>query len=112
MYSPSKFGETSSGQPKNQDLPFCGSTKGAVMRIVAYILACFGFLEGAYAKPVTLICNGSLTVDGKQVNVGGETAILDLEKQSFKPPLYPEFPLIRISENDLSFGSELQTVST
>ena len=52
------------------------------MRIAAYIV-CLAFAGTAHANPVTLICNGNLTVDGKQVNIGGETAILDLEKRSF-----------------------------
>jgi hypothetical protein len=66
----------------------------------------------ADANPVTLICNGHLTLDGKQIDVGGETAILDIEKRSFKPPLYPEFSLIRLGESDLTFGNEAATLST
>jgi hypothetical protein len=79
---------------------------------VGTLLLCLGLVGGANAAPVTLRCNGNLTLDGKQVNIGGETAILDLEKRSFKPPLYPEFPLIRVGESDLSFGSELPALST
>jgi hypothetical protein len=82
------------------------------MRLGAVFVACLGLAETAHASPVTLICNGSLTADGKQIPISGETAILDLEKRSFKPPLYPEFPLIRVGESDLSFGSELPNLST
>jgi hypothetical protein len=64
-----------------------------------------------HANPVTLICHGSLTAGGKQVNIRGETAILDLENRSFKPPMYSAFPLTRVGENDLSFGSELPNLS-
>jgi hypothetical protein len=74
---------------------------------------CLGWIGIAHANPVTLICNGHLTMNGKQIDIGGETAILDIEKRSFKPPLfYPEFPLIRVGESNLSFGSELPDVST
>jgi hypothetical protein len=82
------------------------------MRIAAYFLICLGLAGTAHANPVTLICNGHLTMDGKQMDIGGETAILDLEKRSFKPPMYPEFPLIRVGDSDLSFGSELPNLST
>jgi hypothetical protein len=82
------------------------------MRIGAVLVACLGLAGTAHGNAVTLICSGSLTADGKQVNIGGETAILDLEKRSFKPPLYPEFPLTRVGESDLSFGSELPNLST
>jgi hypothetical protein len=80
--------------------------------LAAVVLGSFAAAGPAHANPVTLICNGHLTLDGKQANIGGETAILDLEKRSFKPPMYPEFPLIRIGENDLSFGSEVPNLST
>ena len=82
------------------------------MRIAAFFAISFGLAGIADAKPVTLICNGNLTADGKQTPISGETAILDIEKQSFKPPLYPEFPLIRVGESDLSFGSELPNLSS
>ena len=67
------------------------------------IVICLALSGTAHAKPITLICNGSMTADGKQINVSSETAILDLDKQSFKPPLYPvDYPLTRIAENDVS----------
>ena len=80
------------------------------MRIAVFI-ACL--LAGTvHAAPLTLICNGSLTADGKQIPINGETAIVDLENRTFKPPMYQEFPLTRVGESDLSFGSELPTLST
>lgn len=82
------------------------------MRIALVFAVCMGFTGTAYAAPVTLLCNGSLTADGKQIPISGETAIIDLEKRTFKPPMYSEFPLTRVGENDLSFGSELPTLST
>lgn len=76
------------------------------------ILAAFlAFYGTASAGPVTLLCDGSLTLDGKVVPVRGETAILDLEQRTFKPPLYSEYSLIRVSESDVSFGGELPAVS-
>jgi hypothetical protein len=85
---------------------------GIAMRIEALLVICHGLIGPAHAAPVTLICDGNLTADGKQINIGGETAILDIERTSFKPPLYPEFPLTRVGENDLTFGSELSNLST
>jgi hypothetical protein len=82
------------------------------MRIAAFIVACLGLAGTANANPVTLVCRGHITMDGKQADIDGETAILDLEKRSFKPPMYQEFPLIRVGESDLSFGSELPDLST
>jgi hypothetical protein len=80
----------------------------------AALAVCLAFAgAGAvYAKPVTLICKGTLNLDGKPSDIDGETAILDLEKRSFKPPLYVDFPLIRVGETDVTFGSELPTLST
>jgi hypothetical protein len=63
----------------------------APMRIAPYFIICIGLAGTAHANPVTLICNGHLTMDGKQVAIGGETAILDLEKRSFKPPCTQNF---------------------
>jgi hypothetical protein len=82
------------------------------MRTGLVFLTCLSLVGTAHAAPVTLICNGSLTADGKTTNISAETAIVDLEKNTFKPPLYPEFPLIRVGESDLSFASELPTLST
>jgi hypothetical protein len=71
-----------------------------------------GFAGTAHATPVTLICYGKLIKGGYTMKVGGETAILDMEARTFKPPMYPEFPLTRTSETDLFFGSELPNLST
>jgi hypothetical protein len=70
------------------------------------------FVGTAQAAPITLICNGSLTLDGKQSAIDRETAILDIEKQTFKPPLYPVFSLTRVADNDIDFGYESATNST
>ncbi|PSO19135.1 hypothetical protein [Bradyrhizobium sp. MOS003] len=75
-------------------------------------MVCLSICGAAQAQPITLICNGNLNADGKQVNISGESAIVDLEKLTFKPPLYSEFPITRVAENDLSFGSELPSLST
>jgi hypothetical protein len=64
------------------------------------------------AAPVTLVCKGTINLDGKPTEIDGETAILDLERRSFKPPLYVHFPLIRVSKTDVTFGSELPALST
>lgn len=69
------------------------------MRTGLVFLTCLSLVGTAHAAPVTM-------------NISAETAIVDLEKRTFKPPLYPEFPLIRVGESDLSFGSELPTLST
>jgi hypothetical protein len=81
------------------------------MRSAVILVVCLT-AASAHAAPVTLLCTGSLTLDGKTSAISGETAILDLEKKSFKPPLYPEFPVTRVGESDVSFGSELPTLST
>jgi hypothetical protein len=88
----------------------CHRCTGGVMRIALALIVCLG-AGTAHAAPVTLICNGSLTADGKEIPVNAETAVVDLEKRTFKPPLYPEFPLTKVGENDVSFGSELPNYS-
>ena len=82
--------------------------------IKASSVICLAFVGAGslHANPVTLVCKGTLHLDGKPSDIDGETAILDLEKRSFKPPLYVHFPLIRVSETDVTFGSELPALST
>ena len=82
------------------------------MRIAIILITGLGLAGSAQAAPLTLLCSGSLTLDGKESKIDRETAILDLDGRSFKPPLYPEFPVTRIGESDLSFGSELPNLST
>jgi hypothetical protein len=82
------------------------------MRIGAIFVACLALAGTAHAAPITLICNGSLTAGDKQIPINGETAIVDLEARTFKPPMYAAFALIRLGESDLTFGSELPNLST
>lgn len=77
------------------------------MRIAALVVAFLGLAGTAYAEPLTLICTGTLTLDGKETTINRETAVLDLEYYSFKPPMYPEFPVTRLTETDVYFGTEL-----
>lgn len=81
------------------------------MRRGLILVALLSFGADASAGPVTLLCDGSLNLEGKPVPVRGETAILDLEQRTFKPPLYAEYPLLRVGEADVSFGIELPAVS-
>lgn len=78
----------------------------------AVLVASFLSVASANAGPVTLLCTGNLNMDGQQVPINGETAVLDLESSSFKPPMYPAFPLTRVSETSLSFGSDLEALSS
>jgi hypothetical protein len=82
------------------------------MRKATIFVAFLGWAGNVQASPVTLICTGSLTLEGKQITIDRETAILDIEAHSFKPPMYSQFPLIRVGESDVTFGSELPTLST
>jgi hypothetical protein len=82
------------------------------MRITAVLVTFLGLAGSAHASPVTLICTGSITAEGKQATIDRETAILDLEKPSFKPPNYPELPVTQISESSVSFGIEQPHLST
>jgi hypothetical protein len=65
---------------------------GKQMRIAILFAMSLGLAASAHATPVTLVCTGSITFEGKEATIDRETAILDLEKPSFKPPNYPEFP--------------------
>lgn len=51
-------------------------------------------------------------MDGKTAPIESETALLDIEAKTFKPPMYQPFPLTKVSESDISFGSELPSLST
>jgi hypothetical protein len=79
---------------------------------IAPVFICLALSGTAHAAPLTLLCTGNLTLDGKQSNIDRETAILDLDGQTFKPPLYPAFPLILVGESDLSFGNDAPSLST
>jgi hypothetical protein len=81
------------------------------VRVGAIILACLVWAGAANAGPITLLCTGRLVVDFKESKLDRETAILDLENRSFKPPVYAALPLTRISESDVSFGNEASDLS-
>ena len=77
------------------------------MRIGAILVACFALAGAAHAGPITLLCTGRLVVEYKEASkLDRETAILDLENRSFKPPIYGALPLTRIGENEVYFASE------
>lgn len=70
------------------------------------------FIGSARADPISLICTGSLTLKGHaSTDISGETALLNIDESSFKPPLYNSFPLIAVRNTDISFGSESPTLS-
>jgi hypothetical protein len=67
----------------------------------------------AQASPITLICNGSMTLYGHGTTpIENETAILDYDKRVFKPPFYPSFPITRVDESTVVFSSETGELST
>lgn len=77
--------------------------------LLAIALACWANV--AAAAPVTLICTGRLVAGGQTTELNGETAILDLQLSTFKPPLYNSFNVSRVSDSDISFASESETLS-
>ena len=81
------------------------------MRATVFLISLLGFIGSAHGAPITLICNGSLTLDGKQSDIVRETAIVDMDRRMLKPPLYPEFPITAVKENDITFGSEMTNLS-
>jgi hypothetical protein len=76
------------------------------------LLAILVASPAAQAAPITLICNGSITFKGHDPQtIDRETALVDLENKTFKPPMYAAFPITRVSDSDFSFGSESPTLS-
>jgi hypothetical protein len=88
-----------------------GKVHEAMMRawLVAFVLV-VGCTK-AEAASISLICTGDLNASGKTIPVAGETAILDLDSGTFKPPLYNSFPLLKVRDTQVTFGSESQTLS-
>jgi hypothetical protein len=64
----------------------------------------------AQAAPVTLVCDGNITFyDDRQspdIKIDRQTAVLDLEGGTFKPPMYPAYQIKRSSDTDIGFGLE------
>ncbi len=84
-----------------------------MIRMVTAISISLATLHSAAAVPITLVCTGTISFPGHDAQaITRETAVLDLEARSFKPPLYPAFTVTRIGETDVSFGSETSTHST
>jgi hypothetical protein len=87
-----------------------------MIRITFWGLAIATALMGsasAQAAPITLICNGSITLEGHGTTpIENETSILDYDKKVLKPPLYPAFPITRVDESTIVFGSETGELST
>jgi hypothetical protein len=64
------------------------------------------------ASPITLVCTGELTFPGQNPAViAGETALLDFENGTFKPPMYNPYPLLKVRDTEITFGSEAPTTS-
>lgn len=85
-----------------------------------FAIICFGFgvafgveAGSAQAAPITLICNGSIALEGHGTSkIENETSVLDYDKRVVKPPLYPAFPITRVDESSVVFGSETVELST
>ena len=80
-------------------------------------LAALGFLllpsAALCQQPVTLACKGTLTAEGKESPFSESGAVLNLERQTFRAPVYGlEYPLIRVDDTSISFGSESADHST
>ena len=83
------------------------------MRIIACFTAFVIAAGSAQAAPITLICNGSITLQGHgTAPIESETSTLDYDKRVIKPPLYSAFPITRVDESSVVFGSETAELST
>ena len=82
------------------------------MRIGAIVVACFVLAGAAYADPITLSCSGSF-MEGYRESLKSDrqTAVLDLENRSFKPPLYEALPLTLVGDAEVSFAKETSDLS-
>jgi hypothetical protein len=60
-----------------------------------------------------LVCTGEINFakNGTQ-KIDAETAILDIEAGTFKPPMYPKFQLTRVDDSSISFGNDNDKYST
>jgi hypothetical protein len=71
------------------------------------------FTSVANAGPVPLACRGDITVYGQgNVKIDETGSVLDLEKGIFTAPVYGTFPITRIDDTTIVFGSETPTNST
>lgn len=67
----------------------------------------------AAANKVALICHGDITIyDHGTVKLNDTGSVLDLDNQTFTAPAYGTFPITRMEEASISFGSETPTNST
>ncbi|MCX7310320.1 MAG: hypothetical protein NTV56_00985 [Alphaproteobacteria bacterium] len=82
------------------------------MRVLAVVFMVAGWAGIALAAPLTLVCTGTLTLGNDTTPFDRESAIVDLERRTIKPPLYPEFSITIVKENDITFGNELTSLST
>lgn len=69
------------------------------------------YCPAAVAAPITLICTGTLGFPGNSSTINSETAILDLDANTFKPPLYSAYSLIKVSDTEVTFGLDNPTRS-
>jgi hypothetical protein len=68
-----------------------------------------------WTAPITLICKGEVhyyRADNGVTSIDGETAILDLDAGTFRPPFYVGFPLLRIETSSVDFGADTGKIST
>ena len=82
------------------------------MRRVVTAVVFAALIWPAHAAPVALLCSGTLALDGENIAINRETASIDLVARTFRPPFYPELPILIVRDNSITFGSEVPTLST
>jgi hypothetical protein len=82
------------------------------MKIQLAIAILIFLAPAAEAAPITLGCRGSLNFpDNNSMTFDGDSAIIDLDAGTFKPPHYQVYSITRVNNTQVSFGFESSTAS-
>jgi hypothetical protein len=66
----------------------------------------------AQAAQVVLVCNGSLNFpDNAPMTINGDSAMIDFDAGTFKPPIYSPYQITKVTDTDVNFGLETSTTS-
>lgn len=64
------------------------------------------------AAPITLACKGSLNFpENNPMAIDGDSAIIDFDAGTFKPPLYQAYSITKVNDTQVTFGFESSTRS-
>ncbi|MGJ4957741.1 hypothetical protein ACQR1H_19005 [Bradyrhizobium sp. HKCCYLRH2015] len=82
------------------------------MTVLVGLLALFLSASAVQADQIVLACIGSINYPANPpTKIDGDSAVVDFDSQTFKPPIFPAYKITKISNTNLSFGLDTSETS-